>query len=78
MILVVGMDALKLAAQAEGNALQETMEIPGRVANSVTTWNTERSKGKRMLRGREDTFLADPAVWERKGGELWQRQSLRQ
>jgi SAM-dependent methyltransferase len=37
---------VKLTAQAEGNALHGTMEIPGKAANSMTTWNAERSKGK--------------------------------
>jgi predicted O-methyltransferase YrrM len=34
---------LKLAARAEGNTLHGTME---KAANSMTTWNAERSKGK--------------------------------
>jgi predicted O-methyltransferase YrrM len=37
---------VKLAAQSEGNAMHGTMEIPGRAANGMTTWNAERSKGK--------------------------------
>jgi hypothetical protein len=37
---------IKLAGQAEGDALRGTIGIPGRAANIITTWNAKRSKGK--------------------------------